>query len=158
MSDNHNDDGRTLLSGDQVRATEGLDDWRAMYAAIETRYRTKNFVTGLELVDRIGAEAEAADHHPVLRLTYTHVDVLLTSHDVGGITSRDIRLARRISAIAADLGVAAEPSSVARVELALDTWDREAINRFWAAVLGSARTNSLGVVFRASFKIRPAIT
>jgi 4a-hydroxytetrahydrobiopterin dehydratase len=135
-----NDDGKTLLNGDQVWAAAGLDDWRTMYAAIEARYRTKNFVTGLELVNRIGAEAETVDHHPDLRLTYTHVEVLLTSHDVGGITSRDIELARRISAIAADFGVLAEPATVARVELAIDTWDRDAIKPFWAAVLGLADT------------------
>ena len=61
----------------------------------------------MELVDRIGASAEEANHHPDLTLTYTEVRVTLSSHDVGGITSRDIDLARTVSGHAADLGAAA---------------------------------------------------
>jgi 4a-hydroxytetrahydrobiopterin dehydratase len=57
-------------------------------------------------VNRIGASAEKANHHPDLTLTYPQVRVTLSSHDVGGITSRDIDLARTISGHAADLGVA----------------------------------------------------
>ncbi|MFV0525504.1 MAG: 4a-hydroxytetrahydrobiopterin dehydratase [Acidimicrobiales bacterium] len=124
-----------VLTGDEIRATDRMDDWRPLYAAIEARYRTGDFGTGLALVNRIGEAAEAANHHPDLKLTYGHVDVLLTSHDAGGLTSRDVALARTISGIAADLGVAADPGSVQRVELALDTWDADEIRPFWAAVL-----------------------
>ena len=42
-----------LLSGDQLRAMPGLGDWRAMYDALEARYRTQDFTTGLEFVNRI---------------------------------------------------------------------------------------------------------
>ena len=95
-----------LLSGDEIRALEGLDDWRSMYDAIEARFRRRNFATGLEFVNRIGEAAEAADHHPDISLSYTCVSIALTSHDVGGKTQRDVDLARQISEIAADLGVA----------------------------------------------------
>jgi 4a-hydroxytetrahydrobiopterin dehydratase len=124
-----------LLSGDQIRAMPGLDDWRAVYGALETRYRTGDFTTGLTLVNRIGAAAEAANHHPDLQLSYAYVSVLVTSHDVGGKTNRDVDLARTISGIAAELGVPAEPSAVQRLELGLDTWDLEEIKPFWRVVL-----------------------
>lgn len=124
-----------LLSGDQVE-TMGVDDWRSMYGAIEAWFATGDFATGLRFVDAIGAVAEEVGHHPDVRLTYEAVHVLLTSHDVGGKTRRDIDLARRISALAADLGVRATPGRVQRLELALDTWDVPAMRRFWSAVMG----------------------
>jgi 4a-hydroxytetrahydrobiopterin dehydratase len=129
-------DANTLLSGDEIRAMDGMADWRSMYDALEARYRTGDFTTGLELVNRIGAAAEAAGHHPDIQLSYATVHVLLTSHDVGGKTRRDVDLARQISTIAADLGVNAEPGTLQRIELALDTWDRAQVQPFWAAVLG----------------------
>ena len=124
-----------MLSGDQIQAMDGLDDWRSMYDAIETRFRTSDFATSLAFVNRIGAAAEAAHHHPDIRLSYTYVNVVLTSHDTGGKTQRDVDMARQISAIAADLGIEADPHAVQRLEFGLDTWDRDEIKPFWQAVL-----------------------
>lgn len=123
-----------LISGDEFAAL-GLDDWRALYAAIEARFTTTDFATGLNFVVRIGALAEAANHHPDVTLTYSAVHVVLTSHDAGGKTQRDVDLARQISATAAELGISADPESLQRVELALDTWQLDAVKPFWRAVL-----------------------
>ncbi|GAB3755856.1 4a-hydroxytetrahydrobiopterin dehydratase [Zhihengliuella somnathii] len=87
----------------------GLADWDLIDEQIVARFKTKNFATGLELVNRIGASAEDANHHPDVTLTYPEVAVTLSSHDVGGITSRDVDLAQLISGHAADLGV--EPAA-----------------------------------------------
>jgi 4a-hydroxytetrahydrobiopterin dehydratase len=114
----------------------GLNDWRQLFEALRTRFRTGSFNKGLELVTRIAALADEADHHPDVDLRYPHVNVALCSHDVFGVTSRDIDLARAISAAAAELGVEADPSATAVVEIALDTWDHEEIKPFWKAVLG----------------------
>lgn len=115
---------------------EGLPEWRPMFDELRARFRTADFASALELVNRIGAAAEEADHHPDLGLHWGRVDVRLSSHDVGGLTQRDVRLARAISAIAADLGATAVTDALAVVELALDTPDVDAIRPFWAAVLG----------------------
>jgi 4a-hydroxytetrahydrobiopterin dehydratase len=123
-----------VLSGDEI-AQMGLDDWRSMYGTLEARFVTGDFATGVRLVAAIGAQAEAARHHPDVELRSAHVDVVLTSHDAGGKTVRDVDLARRISATAAELGVIADPALVQRPELALDTWDVDEIRPFWAAVL-----------------------
>ncbi len=88
-----------------------LADWRHDDGRLVTRFRSRSFAAGLDLVNRIGASAEAANHHPDITLTYAAVDVTLSSHDVGGVTSRDIRLARAISAHAADMSIAAERES-----------------------------------------------
>lgn len=115
---------------------EGLADWRPMFDELKARFRTADFASALELVNRIGAAAEEADHHPDLGLTWGRVDVRLSSHDVGGLTHRDVRLARTISTIAAELAATAVTDALTTVELALDTDDLAAIRPFWAAVLG----------------------
>jgi 4a-hydroxytetrahydrobiopterin dehydratase len=114
----------------------GLEDWRILYSALHARFQTGDFATGLRLVEAIGAEAEAMDHHPDLDLRYPHLNIKLTSHDAGGVTDRDIRLARRISELAATEGVRADPSVVSVLEIAIDTVDHAAIKPFWAAALG----------------------
>lgn len=128
-------DPRQTLRFSQVEA-EGLDDWRFFLMKLHARFKTGSFVKGLELVTRITEAAEAADHHPDVVLTYPQVDVDLQSHDVHGVTSRDVDLARRISEIAAELGIEAAPRDVATLELALDVPDAAAVKPFWRAVLG----------------------
>lgn len=128
-------DPKTVLRYPQVQA-EALADWRFFLMKLHARFRTGSFVKGLELVTRITEAAEEADHHPDVVLTYPRVDVDLHSHDVHGVTSRDIELARRISAIAAELGIEAAPREVSTLELALDVPDGEVVKPFWATVLG----------------------
>jgi 4a-hydroxytetrahydrobiopterin dehydratase len=124
-----------ILSFTDVESA-GLGDWRQLFEALRTRFLTGNFATGLRLVNRIGELAEAANHHPDVDLRYPHVNITLSSHDVFGVTSRDVELARQISEAAAELDVAADPTATAVVEIALDTWDHEEIKPFWRAVLG----------------------
>ena len=124
------------LTGQQI-ADEGLAGWAYLLSGLQTRIHTKNFATGLSVVDAIGAAAEEMNHHPDLNLRYTHVDVRLTSHDERGVTDRDIRLARAVSSIAAAAGVRLDSSGVSRLELALDTPASESIVPFWAAVLAT---------------------
>jgi 4a-hydroxytetrahydrobiopterin dehydratase len=125
----------TTLTATQIQQ-ESLADWVLVVRALEARYETHGFATGLELVARIGAAAEEADHHPDVTLTWPTVLVRLWSHDAHGVTERDIALARRISDIAQELGVAATPARTQNLELCLDTADIKATGPFWAAVLG----------------------
>lgn len=124
----------TKLTGRQI-ADEGLHGWANLLGGLQTRIHTRDFATGLAVVAAIGAAAEEMNHHPDLDLRYGHVGVRLTSHDEGGVTDRDVRLARAISAIAADAGANLESASVSRLELGLDTPDHESVLPFWGAVL-----------------------
>lgn len=128
-------DPKEKLSATQVREA-ALADWRQILGRLEARFRTGDFRTGLALVDRIGAAAEAANHHPDVQLTYTDVIVTLVSHDVGGITSRDLDLARRISGLAAELAIDSDVSGLTRLELGLDTAHGPRLAPFYAALLG----------------------
>lgn len=113
----------------------GLDDWRRLAQGLHARFRTGDFATGLALVTAVGEAAEAANHHPDVTLTYPWVDITLVSHDVGGVTQRDVDLARRVSEIAGERGLEAQPSALTQLELALDTADVAAAGPFWAALL-----------------------
>lgn len=97
-----------ILSSQQVMAEDGLEAWRAADGVVEAAWTTEDFASALELVNAIGAAAEEVDHHPDVHLSWGRVRVELTSHDVGGLTSRDVHLARTISRLAADAG--AEPA------------------------------------------------
>ncbi|MFE9203058.1 4a-hydroxytetrahydrobiopterin dehydratase [Micromonospora sp. NPDC007230] len=134
----------TTLTGRQI-ADEGLAGWTYLLGGLQTRIATETFAAGLAVVDAIGAAAERMDHHPDLDLRYTHVDVRLWSHDVGGVTARDVRLARAISAIAADAGVTLDHTGVSRLELALDTPAVAGVLPFWQAVLAVAHRSGPGL-------------
>jgi 4a-hydroxytetrahydrobiopterin dehydratase len=128
-------DEKTTLTRQQV-ADAGLADWEYVLGQLEARFETGGFATGLALVNQIGAAAEEANHHPDITLTYPVVHVRLVSHDAGGITERDLDLARTISDLASASGVRPTPEKLSRIEIALDTLDRPAVGPFWAAVLG----------------------
>src|SRR6476661_1407169 len=113
-------DPKQILTGSQVEA-EGLAGWTFALGELATRIRTDDFASALRIVDAIGAAAELANHHPDLDLRWGRVDVRLSSHDAGGVTSRDVALAREVTRIVTDAGARQETDSVSRYELALDT-------------------------------------
>ena len=100
-------DPKQLLTEDQIDQAE-LEEWTVAGKALVASYATGDFVTGLRFVNEIGAAAETANHHPDITLTYPKVTLVLSSHDVDGLTARDVDLAARVSAIARQLGVAAD--------------------------------------------------
>lgn len=119
----------------------GLQDWRYGLGALLARFDTGDLARGAALAQSIAEVAEELDHHPDLDLRPSHVVVRTTSHDVDGVTSRDLDLARAISALAAAAGANAAPAVVSSLELAIDTVDAESIRPFWAAVLGYETTD-----------------
>lgn len=122
----------------------GLPDWQGLPECIGARFLSGDFATGLDLTASIGAAAEEANHHPDVTLSYPYVDIRLTSHDTGAVTERDLKLAGRISEIAASAGVVADPKVPALLELGMDTADRGAIAPFWAALLTGDASNVSG--------------
>jgi 4a-hydroxytetrahydrobiopterin dehydratase len=122
-----------------------LDDWRKLAQALHARFLTGKFVTGLTFVTAVTEAAEEANHHPDVTLTYPFVDVKLISHDVSQVTQRDIDLARRISEIAREQGIGAEPRVLTELDLALDITDLAAAGPFWAALLTGSADSLKGV-------------
>lgn len=122
------------LTGRQI-AEATPEGWANLLGGLQTRIHTPDFAAGLALVNAVGAEAERMNHHPDLDLRYTHVDVRLSSHDAHGVTDRDIRLARTISSLAAEAGLATQCATVSRIELALDSPEYGSVKPFWSAAL-----------------------
>jgi 4a-hydroxytetrahydrobiopterin dehydratase len=67
--------------------------------AIFRRIVLKDFAQALALMVRIGVEADKRDHHPEWSNVYNRIDIWLTTHDAGGISTRDIALAGIIDAM-----------------------------------------------------------
>ena len=124
----------TKLTGEQI-AAEGLTGWVRLANGLRTRIHSGDFAAGLALVNAIGRAAEEMNHHPDLDLRYSYLDVRLSSHDVNGVTERDVRLARTISGLVADAGLAQTVQGVSELELALDTPALATVLPFWSAVM-----------------------
>ena len=135
MTDSGTRDDKTPLRGQEIH-DEGLDGWRKVLNKLVVRFATGDFNTGAALVARIAEVADEANHHPDVDLRYPHLTVSLMSHDVDAITARDVRLARRISDLAAGAGVAAVEHAPDVLELALDTPNHEQVLPFYRALLG----------------------
>lgn len=75
-----------------------LPGWTRAGRAIERTYRFADFAGALAFVNRVGALAERQQHHPDIVIHYNEVTLTLWSHDAGGVTERDFRLAAAIDA------------------------------------------------------------
>lgn len=63
-------------------------------------YRFADFATAFAFLTRVAAHAEAVDHHPEFTSVWNRVVFRLTTHDAGGVTQRDLELARAIDELA----------------------------------------------------------
>jgi 4a-hydroxytetrahydrobiopterin dehydratase len=71
--------------------------WAVRGLFLERTFETESFDDGVSLVTAIAALARGHDHHPDIDLRYRSVLVRMTTHDVGGISMRDVVLARAIN-------------------------------------------------------------
>jgi 4a-hydroxytetrahydrobiopterin dehydratase len=79
------------------RELGGLEGWSGDETLIEKAFTFDSFREAIAFVNRISDIAEAQNHHPDIDIRYNKVVLKLTSHDAGGVTKRDLRLARTIS-------------------------------------------------------------
>jgi 4a-hydroxytetrahydrobiopterin dehydratase len=96
------------LSADARKsALKGLSGWTDTPGreAIARTFTFKDFNEAFGFMCRVALVAEKNDHHPEWRNVYKTVEVVLATHDAGGVTTRDIDLAKAMNAIAAQLGV-----------------------------------------------------
>lgn len=78
---------------DQLKPLAG---WEYGDNSIRKLYRFKEFLDGIRFIDRVAELAEAADHHPDIAVNYTRVTFSCSTHDQGGVTEKDFRLANEI--------------------------------------------------------------
>lgn len=135
-----------MLRGDRI-AEADLTDWRKLAQGLHARYLVSDFSSGARFVAAVGEAGDACDHHPRVSMEPGHVDLKLVTEDaiyrndegtefvVEWVTQQDVDLARRITEIAVDQQVTADPASVSHIELGLDTGSSATIAPMWAALL-----------------------
>jgi 4a-hydroxytetrahydrobiopterin dehydratase len=88
-------------------ALQELAGWKEASGreAIERTFIFKDFSEAFGFMARVALDAEKNDHHPEWRNVYKTVEVVLSTHDAGGVTRLDIELAKAMNGIARQLGV-----------------------------------------------------
>jgi len=87
----------TLLPDDDVRTRlAALPGWERQGSEIRKTYAFDGFKAAMAFVNRVAELADGIDHHPDILVQYSKVTLTLTSHDSGGLTERDFRLAALI--------------------------------------------------------------
>ena len=91
-----------LTAADRDAALAGLPDWTydADRDAVSRQFDFADFNAAFGFMTRVALLAEKADHHPEWSNVWNRVDILLTTHDAGGLSRRDVDMARAIDAAA----------------------------------------------------------
>jgi 4a-hydroxytetrahydrobiopterin dehydratase len=91
-----------LFDAERDAALAELTGWtlRADGLAIERVFRFADFAEAFAFMTRVAIHAEKADHHPEWFNVYNRVEITLTTHDAGGLSTRDVALAKVIDAFA----------------------------------------------------------
>jgi 4a-hydroxytetrahydrobiopterin dehydratase len=114
-------------------------DWRVVGDGATAVFCTGSFAAGARLVQAIAAAVgDAGPHHPDVDLQRDTVTVRLLSatSDYMGMTTDDVELAVRISDLAREQGLAADPTQIQTVQVTIDAAVSAEVMPFWAAVLG----------------------
>jgi len=121
--------------------TEGLEDWRATSDGALAFYRTASFTEGVELVRAIGDAIKGGGHHPDIDIRDDGVTtrLLTVTNNHYGVTTADLDLARKISGVAREQGLKADPSVLQSVLIVPGAPNIAEVMPFWQAVLGYQR-------------------
>lgn len=90
---------RLLTSEDLAAQLRDLPGWELEDGRLVRTVQRADFAAALDLVVRVGEEAESMNHHPDVDLRYDRVRLALWTHVAGGVTQYDVELAHRISAL-----------------------------------------------------------
>jgi 4a-hydroxytetrahydrobiopterin dehydratase len=94
---------RRLNPADIEAAVRSLPGWTSREGKLHKEFKFKTFVEAFGFMTQIALVAESKNHHPEWFNVYNRVKIDLTTHEVGGVSERDIDLAGRIDAIAATM-------------------------------------------------------
>jgi 4a-hydroxytetrahydrobiopterin dehydratase len=89
-----------LTDNEIQQALGSLQGWQRNGTAIQRVFRFPDFKGAMQFVNKVADAAERANHHPDIDIRYNTVTMALVSHDAGGVTQRDVRMADVISKLA----------------------------------------------------------
>lgn len=88
------------LNDDEIAIRlSGLETWTRNGDQIERKLVFDHFNAAIAFINRIAPLADAADHHPEIFTVYNRVELVLTTHDAGGLTAKDFDLAAAINGV-----------------------------------------------------------
>jgi 4a-hydroxytetrahydrobiopterin dehydratase len=91
---------RTLLGANELTTFLSQHPrWKEEGQVLRRTFDFPTFAEGIRFVTRVAEVADAADHHPDIDIRYRKVTLALTTHDAGGLTSRDTALAAKVDAL-----------------------------------------------------------
>ncbi len=89
-----------MTESEIAAALEGLETWSEVGGTIQRTYEFPDFIAAMAFVNKVADAAEQQQHHPDILIRYSKVTLTLSTHDAGGITSKDFDLARFCDSIA----------------------------------------------------------
>ncbi len=90
-------DMKTLTAREAKRLVSKLEGWRIRGKSLEKVYKFDTYKECMRFFNRVAALAEKVQHHPDTLVSYGKVVIRLTTHDAGGLTARDFRMAKLIN-------------------------------------------------------------
>lgn len=92
---------KTLSEAERAELATTLPGWARVEGrdALRREFRFADFSTAFAFMTRVALIAEKLDHHPDWSNSYDRVVIELSSHDVGGLSARDVRMAKAIDAL-----------------------------------------------------------
>jgi len=88
-----------MTENDIKKALSSMKEWSYKNNEIYKEYVFNNFMQSVKFVNIIAPVAESVKHHPDIFISYNKVRVALTTHDEGGVTEKDIDLAKKIDSL-----------------------------------------------------------
>ncbi|MEW6604458.1 MAG: 4a-hydroxytetrahydrobiopterin dehydratase [Thermoproteota archaeon] len=94
------EDYRKLPEKEMQEQVAGLDGWNVVNGKVSKTFEFDDFVQAFGFMTRVAMEAEKMNHHPEWFNVYNKIKIDLVTHDVGGISNYDIKLAKTIDRLA----------------------------------------------------------
>jgi 4a-hydroxytetrahydrobiopterin dehydratase len=88
---------KVLTENEVIKYLESLDDWQLDGNAIMREWIFKDFIEAMDFINIIAVMAENHTHHPEIYNVYNRVSLRFNTHDAGGITEKDINIAKEIN-------------------------------------------------------------
>jgi len=134
------------LTAKQFQEAGGVEDWRALAFGASAWFSAPSHTSAAALVRRVADLTGGEDRLPDMDLRASGVHVRIGADGSPAFTLADLAVARAISAVAQDLGLAADPSALQTVQLAIDALDKRSVLPFWRAALEYERVGDADLV------------
>ncbi|MBM3897710.1 MAG: 4a-hydroxytetrahydrobiopterin dehydratase [Thaumarchaeota archaeon] len=90
---------KILSSQEAKEKLKTIEGWQVKGKKIQKIYKFRKYMDGIKFINKLAELAEKEQHHPDIIIVWTTITVELTTHDAGGLTLYDIRMAKKINEV-----------------------------------------------------------